>query len=778
MPLEERQDLYDHKKEIWGTRRNLVDQIDCFFNLMSHILTDVNGFQESGIEHNICTPEMFNKIIEIFNVPLIADLLAKDNVIYRDMFKSFINEHPSTLLKIVHENMVSCLDQIEVLIGPINEATSFTAIESPDIISGSLSEVTTENVTELSHNYTNNERLELLYCRLRNYCCLIRTNSRRLDEFLKLDISNTIKRISSLRKTIIYGGWELYSTRLRKNFKDNEEDILKFDKDIEVKNTKLTKDEYEKKYAIVEDLNYCRTTFSGVLEFNENERNNVESEAEVFQSEAFKFLQLLWKRNISNQNDANPKKNIQAIVQSVITMTNLFDLKSLEKISTQFEAKEIDRFDVMASLVKFNWIVEEIQKLLSSDSPYITKLYLKSGYNNLFELYHWLRWFTPILYEIDDKRIQLSKHLQLLWSNLGDLLAISIEAKYLKESREQYSLITEKHKSDSEFISSLSYHICHEIFKQEDIIAFYLRYSKYFLECLIDIMKLLIDEEQHFRNPARRENRINRFGERHGIRNFFAENQHMEHDEESITTLTVLGFTRTRAIEALNRTHGNVEMSANYLLALPPEVVQNDRIQEEEAKKASEDQEDSKMEVEDSKDEVMEESQNTVFIKTADDLVLAVKDWLECLYKWLLKGFNCHLTDIDIENITIFILKFISKEKDVDFLMKSLNEALISTHKHLDDDFKDKNDSKHLELRKWVFKKALTLAKIISNLGKYYMNHIDFIVEFLDIMNKLFDHFKDNKICLISGEPENVSLFCNNVNSYRSQTITLIQMKH
>ena len=141
---------------------------------------------------------------------------------------------------------------------------------------------------------------------------------------------------------------------MRKNFEDNKQDIRSFDQGNEKQATKLTKEEYDKKYAIVKDLNYCRTTFSGVLEFNENERNNVESEAEVFQSEAFKFLQLLWKRNISNQDAPNAKKNISALVQSVITMTELFNQESLEKASDQYEKKEIDRFDIMANFVKYN----------------------------------------------------------------------------------------------------------------------------------------------------------------------------------------------------------------------------------------------------------------------------------------------------------------------------------------------------------------------------------------------------------------------------------------
>lgn len=46
------------------------------------------------------------------------------------------------------------------------------------------------------------------------------------------------------------------------------------------------------------------------------------------------------------------------------------------------------------------------------------------------------------------------------------------------------------------------------------------------------------------------------------------------------------------------------------------------------------------------------------------------------LFNWILQGFNSTLTDIDVENITQFILKYITKENDVLTLMSSLTDSL------------------------------------------------------------------------------------------------------
>ena len=84
-------------------KRSMTDQIDGYFNLVSHILTEVNGgFRKRIIEQSVWTPKIFNKILELFDIQFVADILAKDNVIYREVLKIFINEHPQ-LLDNIHE---------------------------------------------------------------------------------------------------------------------------------------------------------------------------------------------------------------------------------------------------------------------------------------------------------------------------------------------------------------------------------------------------------------------------------------------------------------------------------------------------------------------------------------------------------------------------------------------------------------------------------------------------------------------------------------------------
>ena len=79
-------------------KRSMTDQIDGYFNLISHIITEVNGgFHNRIVEQSVWTPKIFNKILELFDIQFVADILAKDNVIYREVLKIFINEHPQLL---------------------------------------------------------------------------------------------------------------------------------------------------------------------------------------------------------------------------------------------------------------------------------------------------------------------------------------------------------------------------------------------------------------------------------------------------------------------------------------------------------------------------------------------------------------------------------------------------------------------------------------------------------------------------------------------------------
>lgn len=132
-------------------------------------------------------------------------------------------------------------------------------------------------------------------------------------------------------------------------------------------------------------------------------------------------------------------------------MSEVFQPSELTKLfdPDNYNLDNVDAFDMMAAFVKYNQIVEEYTKLMSSDSPYITNFYMKSGFDNVFALYHWLRQITPICEQLSCKRILFSKHLQLLWSNVGDLFATVIEGKFIKEAREVYPLVTQLHKTDS-----------------------------------------------------------------------------------------------------------------------------------------------------------------------------------------------------------------------------------------------------------------------------------------------------------------------------------------
>lgn len=146
---------------------------------------------------------------------------------------------------------------------------------------------------------------------------------------------------------------------------------------------------------------------------------------------------------------------------AVIAMSDVFQPSELNKLfdPDNYDIDKLDTFKMMAAFVKYNQVIEEYTKLVSSDSPFITNFYMKHGFSHVLSLYHWLRRITPLLEQLGCKRILFSKHLQLLWSNVGDLFATVIEGKFIKDAREAYSLVTELHKTDSEFLSSLYFHI-------------------------------------------------------------------------------------------------------------------------------------------------------------------------------------------------------------------------------------------------------------------------------------------------------------------------------
>jgi len=83
----------------------------------------------------------------------------------------------------------------------------------------------------------------------------------------------------------------------------------------------------------------------------------------------------------------------------------------------------------------------------------------------------------------------MSKHLQLLWCNLGDFFNLAVEGKYIQNGLEVFGEIKSFHSSSKQFFLSLYYRIFKELLEQDDPINFFRTNSTVFLtQCIIDIM--------------------------------------------------------------------------------------------------------------------------------------------------------------------------------------------------------------------------------------------------------------------------------------------------
>lgn len=278
-----------YKKELMNSnndatllKRKLTDQIDGYINLLSHIITEVNGgFQNKIVEQSFCTPKMFNKLLELFNIPYVADILSKDSIIYREVFKSFIYEHPK-LFETVHANLVGILDQIEQILGPLQEATDFVPVHQESTPSQPVEAagVTVKTIQDLDSTYSEEEKLQHLFSLVRNYCSVVRSCSKKIEGFLELEISSTVRRLVYVRRAIIMGGVDRYHLRIKADYEANLESIAEFDKKVQEERKKGKQDEakdsedddedqkvkdvigdlsradYNKKYDLVENCNY------------------------------------------------------------------------------------------------------------------------------------------------------------------------------------------------------------------------------------------------------------------------------------------------------------------------------------------------------------------------------------------------------------------------------------------------------------------------------------------------------------------------------------------
>ena len=122
------------------------------------------------------------------------------------------------------------------------------------------------------------------------------------------------------------------------------------------------------------------------------------------------------------------------------------------------------------------------------------------------------------------------------------------------------------------------------------------------------------------------------------------------------------------------------------------------------------------------------------------------------LFNWKLQGFNSTFTDIDILNITQFILKYITKEADVLTLMRLLNDSFNEINIFTIKDHHDINNIDVQKYRKSILKKATTLSKILAILQKFYLKNADFVASLFKISTKLFRAHLDNKIMFVIPE--------------------------
>ena len=127
-------------------------------------------------------------------------------------------------------------------------------------------------------------------------------------------------------------------------------------------------------------------------------------------------------------------------------------------------------------------------------------------------------------------------------------------------------------------------------------------------------MKLLINEEGLGKNLVDERRQGSRFVDRYGARNPYSDivrGPRRKFYDTTIVQLIDLSFSRRRAIEALNRNQGNIELSVEYLLGQPPDAL------EEEDEKEMPEQRDANIkdeEIKTSKNERTDTDQNKIVV--------------------------------------------------------------------------------------------------------------------------------------------------------------------
>jgi len=141
--------------------------------------------------------------------------------------KIFITEHPE-LLETIHKNLSKTLDEIEGILGPLANATDFQLPQSREeskYDESGKGKISSERKNECLEG----DNKPALVLSVKNYSCILRSSSKKIDGFLELDISSTITRLAELRRAVITGSSDIYAQRLREDFEQNRDSIEAFD---------------------------------------------------------------------------------------------------------------------------------------------------------------------------------------------------------------------------------------------------------------------------------------------------------------------------------------------------------------------------------------------------------------------------------------------------------------------------------------------------------------------------------------------------------------------
>ena len=133
--------------------------------------------------------------------------------------------------------------------------------------------------------------------------------------------------------------------------------------------------------------------------------SDLEKKVDAADQESSNMINSLWKRKVEN---GSSFKGVMALLDLFASLTQPFSAENLKKIidPDNFK-KDFDEPTLLAELAVVNDIVQAYARIIEGqrESPYIIEFYTIEGFQNFFELYHWLRAVTPILDDLPEKRI-------------------------------------------------------------------------------------------------------------------------------------------------------------------------------------------------------------------------------------------------------------------------------------------------------------------------------------------------------------------------------------